>query len=103
MSVLAFAVPEARPIATSTVPCDTCGRMGYHEDGSTCDDCGGTGALLVEIIACPVQDGGALLGRCDGCCADAARALQLLASLTTTGRGDFPLAEIVAAARQEQL
>jgi hypothetical protein len=85
--------------------------MGYHEDGSTCDDCGGTGALLVEIIACPVhnvgvarlQDGGALLGRCDGCCADAARALQLLASLTTTGRGDFPLAEIVAAARQEQL
>lgn len=102
---------EPRIVGTTTVPCATCGRMGYHDDGDRCAECGGSGALLVEIVACPVHSShvarandGTLLGACDGCAAETARALQFLSiSRNTTGLRDSRLGASVAQARRDHL
>lgn len=64
--------------------------------------------IPILTVRCPVhrrlvgRDGeGRLLGRCDGCVEEAARAIQTFSSYSTGPGGDF-LADVSAGARKEQ-
>ena len=80
------------PAATTVIrqPCEDCGGQGYHDDGTSCDDCAGKGVRIVLLVPCPVHrqtvprdPRGGLLGQCDGCAGEAARAIQFLSTHTT--------------------
>lgn len=116
MSALEFAPPEPRVLRVSTRTCDgPCGGMGYLDDSSPCDECGGTGELTIEIVECPVHGAavaraksGELLGVCDGCAAENARGLQFFAQRAldllsdhSTGRARLVGVTGAGAARQE--
>jgi hypothetical protein len=108
VTALAYEIPKPRVLRVISIRCDTCRGQGYHENGALCDDCDGAGSSAAEIVACPVHGVGViraltgdLLGMCDGCAAETARALTFLSHTKTTGPADFPLEKLVDGARQE--
>jgi RecJ-like exonuclease len=98
---MTVAIPEPK---TSKRTCERCSGQGYIE-GEACGYCHGRGVIVTFIVACPVHgllvardpDGG-LLGQCDRCVGEAARAIALL-SRTHTDPGGSVLAESAAGIR----
>ena len=98
----------AAPAKTRLVShaCEQCDGYGYVGDEllEPCGYCNGRGAVFTQLVPCPQHglivarnpDGG-LIGKCDRCAAEAARAIN---RLNTTGRVDSHLAESVDAARR---
>lgn len=100
---MTLAIPQPTIIRT---PCEQCRGDGYIE-GETCGYCKGRGVIPTELVACPVHGlmvardpAGGLLGKCDRCAGEAARALKRL-TRNTTGPGRSILGDRATGARRD--